>query len=116
MTHNWMNARVWRTIMVFVVPPCLVMLASSGPGWATGNRDAGLRLARQWCSGCHAVDEAGSGTDATASFQHIARNHGQDKAWLRGWLSSSHPSMPNFNLSREEIDDIVAYLSSLPEQ
>jgi hypothetical protein len=27
---------------------------------------------------------------------------------------SPHPPMPNISLSRQQIDDIVAYLSSLP--
>jgi hypothetical protein len=29
------------------------------------------------------------------------------------WLANPHPPMPNFNLSRTEIDWIVAYLASL---
>jgi cytochrome c len=35
---------------------------------------------------------------------------------LRGWLAAPHPPMPNFDLSRQEIEDIVAYLASLTEQ
>ncbi|HVJ36066.1 MAG TPA: c-type cytochrome [Terriglobia bacterium] len=99
--------------MFLLVSSLLALLASSGPVWANGNRDAGLRLARQWCSGCHAVDDAATQADATASFRNIARTHGTDKAWLRQWLTSSHPSMPNVNLSAQEVDDIAAYLASL---
>jgi mono/diheme cytochrome c family protein len=32
---------------------------------------------------------------------------------VRAWLADPHPPMPNFNLSRQQIDDIVAYLDSL---
>jgi mono/diheme cytochrome c family protein len=32
---------------------------------------------------------------------------------IRGWLADPHPPMPNLNLSRQEIDDILAYLESL---
>jgi mono/diheme cytochrome c family protein len=32
---------------------------------------------------------------------------------IRGWLADPHPPMPNLELSRREIEDIVAYLQSL---
>lgn len=82
-------------------------------GHAAGDRNTGSLLARQWCSGCHIVDASGQGSDAAPSFQRIARDRNEDQAWLKAWLVSPHPSMPNMNLSREEIDDVVAYLSSL---
>jgi len=89
---------------------------ASNPAWAAGDRDAGLLLARQWCNGCHIVDASEEGTDAAPSFQSIAQHPDDNQAWVRAWLTSSHPLMPNMNLSREEIDDIVAYLSSLAKR
>jgi cytochrome c len=93
--------------------PLLLVLPACEPGEAAGAREDGLRLARQWCAGCHSVDAADQGTDAAPSFASIAENSGADTAWLRAWLASPHPAMPDMNLSRDEIDDIVAYLSSL---
>lgn len=81
--------------------------------WAGGERDAGWSLARKWCSGCHVVDISGEGTDAAPSFQSIAHDRSKDQTWLRAWLVAPHPQMPDLNLSRDEIDDIIAYLSSL---
>ena len=81
--------------------------------WAGGDRDAGSSLVHKWCSGCHVVDSSGEGTDAAPSFQIIAQDHGEDQTWLRAWLVAPHPTMPDFNLSRDEIDGIVAYLSGL---
>ena len=86
------------------------------PAWAAGDVEIGAFLASKWCSGCHLVETSGTGTDAAPSFQSIARNRGADQAWLRAWLISPHPPMPNLNLSRLEIDDLVAYLASLPKQ
>ncbi len=88
-------------------------LAACDAGYAAGDRDDGHQLARQWCSGCHSVDQANQGSDAAPSFDSIATSSGEDKAWLKAWLSAPHPTMPDMNLSREEIDDIAAYLSSL---
>ena len=80
---------------------------------AAGNAQAGHSLARLWCSSCHIVDESGEGRDTAPPFATIANSRHADDRWLRGWLIQPHPPMPNFNLSRQEIDDITAYLSSL---
>ena len=80
---------------------------------AAGNAQAGHTLARLWCSSCHVVDESGAGRDTAPPFATIASSRHADNRWLRLWLTQPHPPMPNFNLSRQEIDDIIAYLSSL---
>lgn len=85
------------------------------PAWAEGDPEAGHRLEQRWCSNCHAADDSTSATDAAPSFRSLARTSGQDPNWVRAWLTSSHPPMPNFNLSRAEIDDLVAYLSKLSQ-
>jgi mono/diheme cytochrome c family protein len=90
-----------------------LVAASDHPALAEGSRDAGLRLAQFWCSGCHALEDAPSATDVAPSFPSIARASGQDRRWLTTWLMAPHPRMPDFTLSREEIEDVIAYLSSL---
>lgn len=85
----------------------------TGPAWAAGNSESGQRLAETWCSTCHVVTPGGSGTDAAPPFPTIAEHRHQDPSWLRAWLTSPHPPMPNLHLTRGEIDDIVAYLTSL---
>lgn len=79
-----------------------------------GDAAAGAAMAQQWCSGCHVVDGARRGSDTAPSFDAIARRTRSDKDWVRAWLIQPHPPMPNLNLTRQEIDDIVAYLESLP--
>jgi hypothetical protein len=80
-----------------------------------GRRRSGRRLepGAHLGSGCHIVDTSGEETDAAPSFQSIAQDRSKDQAWLRAWLVAPHPRMPDLNLSRDEIDDIIAYLSSL---
>ena len=89
------------------------LLAMSSTAVAVGSAETGQRLAQRWCTGCHVVDEAGHGTDMAPPFRTIAKQRGQDQKWLRAWLTSPHPPMPNLNLSRGEIDDVMAYLESL---
>lgn len=99
--------------------PLAIILAATGIAFSalsaetTGDREAGWHLAARWCSHCHLIDAAGHGTDVAPAFPAIAREHRGDKRWLRAWLSAPHPPMPNLNLSRGEIDDLVAYLESL---
>jgi mono/diheme cytochrome c family protein len=78
-----------------------------------GSAQAGHALAQVWCSSCHVVDESGQGRDTAPPFATIANRNAADRRWLRGWLTQPHPPMPNFNLSRQQIDDIVAYLDTL---
>jgi mono/diheme cytochrome c family protein len=83
------------------------------PAHAAGDAAAGHALARQWCSGCHVVDNTGEGQDVAPPFASIARREAGNSAWVRAWLAAPHPSMPNFNLARPQIDNIIAYLESL---
>jgi mono/diheme cytochrome c family protein len=73
----------------------------------------GATLARQWCANCHVIGGATRGQDTAPPFDAIAAKHAGDRAWLRAWLTNPHPPMPDFHLSREEIDDLIAYLETL---
>jgi mono/diheme cytochrome c family protein len=96
-------------LMIAVLTAALL----ASPALAAGDPAQGHRLAELWCSSCHLVDPEGHGTDAAPSFPSIAERRRDDQAWLRAWLISPHPPMPNLNLSRAEIDNIVAYLGNL---
>jgi len=82
----------------------------------TADADAanGERLARQWCANCHVID--GSGPSATLpqgppSFR-VAAGH-LNPGELRAFLSHPHGAMPDFGLTRAEIDDLIAYIERL---
>jgi cytochrome c len=93
-----------------VLVPLLSLLAL--PALAAGSAPAGHQIAKQWCNTCHVVEESGSGPDTAPPFPVIAQNR-KDRAWVRAWLAAPHPPMPNLSLTRQEIDDVVAYLDSL---
>ena len=83
---------------------------------ASGNAEAGRQLATRSCSSCHATEVATKATDGAPPFTAIAKTNKERPAWIRGWLMSPHPPMPNISLSRQQIDDIVAYLGTLPTE
>lgn len=86
---------------------------SAGPARAVApSAEAGADLAARWCAGCHVVAEDGAGTDAAPSFVDIARKRSAGE--LRAFLSVPHAKpMRGFTLSRREIEDVVAYITSL---
>lgn len=77
--------------------------------------ERGLKIARTWCTSCHLVEPGGPAVDAGPPFSDVARDPGRTPERLRAWLADPHPPMPDLNLSRDEIDAILAYLESLKE-
>lgn len=90
---------------------CFAVLPSVA--WAAGDAANGHALVRIWCSSCHVVDAEGGGKDVAPPLPEIARRQAPDQLQARAFLAAPHPPMPNFDLAREQIDDIVAYLNSL---
>ena len=93
------------------ISTALLVLSTAVPAGAF-DVEAGRRMAEVWCSGCHIVDGDGT-SDVAPGFRQIANDPSKTPDRLRTWLANPHPPMPNFNLSRPEIDDIIAYLESL---
>ncbi|MFC3675667.1 c-type cytochrome [Ferrovibrio xuzhouensis] len=93
----------------------IVAAAPSGRAAEVGDSAIGKRLAQTWCSSCHAI----SGTqrrdsDVAPPFAAlVAGPQGLSDARLRGWLHDPHPPMQGITLSRQQTEDIVAYLRSL---
>lgn len=79
-----------------------------------GNAAAGLRFAETWCSGCHPVALRAARTGGIApDFGTIADRPETSRQTLKAFLESNHQLMPNFQLTREETDDVIAYILSL---
>lgn len=81
---------------------------------AAQDREAGGGLAVRWCMACHVV-EAGQrmASDSAPSFQVIAARPRTTAGSLDRYLSRGHTLMPDFSLSSQERDALVAYILSL---
>lgn len=92
-------------------------LAAAPPAAAqviSGDAVMGQKLAQEWCSGCHAVDaKATHARDDVPSFLSIAKMPSTTSMSLHAWLQTPHPRMPDWQLTRPQIDDVVAYILSL---
>lgn len=90
------------------------ILASGPPPAGAQTADDGRALAQRRCASCHLVDrDAGSGSDAAPPFRLMANDPAYTSSRLKGWLADPHPPMPNVNLTRREIDALVAHIRSL---
>jgi mono/diheme cytochrome c family protein len=82
---------------------------------AAGNDRAGQMLAERWCASCHLVTPEQTQASADVpSFRSIAEKSEKLK-WLEGFLLDPHPPMPNLSLTRQEIQDLMAYFESLKQ-
>jgi mono/diheme cytochrome c family protein len=90
----------------------LAIVATEG-ALAQDAADRGRQISHQWCSSCHLVDPGQVVSDGAPSFFQIANDPYITPERLRGWLAAPHEPMPDLNLTRREVDDVVTYLESL---
>ena len=92
-----------------------LLIAGAAPAGAEGRAEHGRTAARQICGNCHVFEGVG-GKDAVPSLNNIANDPENTPGFLKVWLSTPHARMPDFNLSRQQIDDLIAYLQSLKDK
>jgi mono/diheme cytochrome c family protein len=78
-----------------------------------GDAKVGRALTERWCTGCHITAPGQGNSDAAPSLTSLANNPAKSPVKLKIWLMAPHPPMPDFQLSRQAIADIVAYVESL---
>jgi mono/diheme cytochrome c family protein len=79
-----------------------------------GSTDRGRALAQIWCSGCHLIDgSATTAGDVVPSFAAIAAMKSTTVLSLQVFLQTPHGKMPDWRLTRQQIDDVVTYIMSL---
>lgn len=100
------HAALATLLLALSAPPAL----ADGAGVQAG---MGASIARQWCAHCHVVDGSAPASDALPSFAQIAADPARTDAWLRDWLAHPHGAMPDFSLTRHEIDALIAYIRTL---
>ncbi len=78
----------------------------------------GEDLARIWCNACHVTGAATpeSGMDAAPPFANLAPMVTANPDHYRTFLTQPHGPMKEISLSREEIEAVMAYISSLSDQ
>jgi len=89
-----------------------VLLSSSVQ--AAGDAVFGKDLATTWCSACHQMEgSSNTAADGAPPFAALARDPKVTPDKLRGFLAKPHGQMPELNLTRQEIENLVAYIENL---
>ncbi|HUN98755.1 MAG TPA: cytochrome c [Bradyrhizobium sp.] len=71
-------------------------------------------LAQKWCIHCHIISSSqkSSVSIGAPSFAAIANRPDENPKWISNFLQAPHPPMPDPQLSRSEINDLIAYIRS----
>ncbi len=102
-----------RRCILMAAFAALALIAHSTSGFSADAR-RGEQFARHVCATCHVVANE-SASDANApSFRSIAASEQFHKKGV-AWLWERHPKMPNLATTREELDDVEAYIKSLAQ-
>ena len=106
---------IWRAFAGFAAG--LAMAAGVALAQPVGDGDAaqGRQTAERLCTSCHVSDSSSSATvpAGVPTLRTIANKPDQTAERIAGMLIDPHPPMPNTRVTREEINDLVAYLQSL---
>jgi mono/diheme cytochrome c family protein len=74
----------------------------------------GAELARRWCAACHLVAPDQERVPTVAPpFATIGKRPGFNARALAQSMLAPHPQMPDRGLSRDEAEDIAAYIATL---
>jgi mono/diheme cytochrome c family protein len=89
---------------------------SSVQAQQTGDPGAGAAFAEEVCAKCHAIDLTGNSPEPTAPpFRDVANTPGISEMALTVWLTTSHPTMPNIVLEKQDLDNVIAFILTLKD-
>jgi mono/diheme cytochrome c family protein len=102
--------------VIFLVTVLALSVAASHVH-AQGNSQAGLAVARQVCSECHAIQkgQVRSPNSRSPTFVELANAPGMTATALMVALTTPHAGMPMFILTAEQRESVIAYILSLKE-
>jgi mono/diheme cytochrome c family protein len=76
----------------------------------------GKAMAERWCANCHVVTSSATvgSANGVQTFPALAADPKITESKLRAAMTSQHGGrMPDFSLTRQEQDDLIAYVLSL---
>ena len=99
-----------KALMKHLLPLALLLIAATPA--AAADPENGAELAGRWCAQCHDV-KGHTTSDRIPGWRQIVNERGRSTAFLKSFLVRPHGEMPPIDLSRRQIDDIVAYIETL---
>ena len=78
-----------------------------------GDPQAGFEYAKSICSACHGISAERSPMPKATRFREVADRPGITGTALRVWMETSHPTMPNIIIEKQDMLNVIAYILSL---
>ena len=109
--------------LAWVAIPLLTAILASVASFSSAAQhiptpSVGHKLAETWCSSCHVVGPTQARGTSTGAppFVAVADMSSTTAMSLRAFLATPHWRMPDLHLTRDEIDDLAAYILSLRQK
>lgn len=99
----------------FVACIALAAMPALAQDLLPGDPQEGLEFAREHCADCHYVEQVWTGTSPfmAPAFADIAAEPRYTELALRVYLQTPHENMPDFILTEDETNKVIAYILSL---
>jgi len=78
-----------------------------------GDPQAGYAYAARVCAQCHGISAEPSPLPGATRFREVADRPGITGTALRVWLETSHPTMPNIIVEKQDMLNVIAYILDL---
>ena len=95
------------------IPAILLLISTLSAQSRPANVAEGEKLATEWCQTCHAIREVDQQTDTAPPWSVVANDPEKTDSYLRAFLTMPQGPMKHISLTRQQIDNIIAYLKSL---
>ena len=106
-----------RPLLLSLVIASLAIAVTAAPGAIAaedvGDPQAGFEYAQQVCSVCHGISAERSPLPKATRFREVADRPGVTGTALRVWMETSHPTMPNIIVEKQDMLNVIAYILSL---
>lgn len=94
-----------------LMPGFFAGLVIASPAASAGDAVTGEAIAQRWCVSCHLID-GGTARDTAPPFAALARDPTLTPGRLAAYLSDPHGGMKGMAFTRQEIDDLVAWIET----
>jgi len=93
----------------------LLLAPVSAAAVELGDPKLGHAYATKVCAECHEVEgvDSFSPNPDAPSFKEVANTPGMTARALAVWLRTSHPTMPDFIIKPDDMDNLISYIMSL---
>lgn len=100
-------------ILLLLTPAIILLATLQAKAERVGDPQAGYTYAREYCSGCHGISAEASPLPQATRFREVADRPGITGTALAVWLQTSHPTMPNIVVEKEDMWNVIAYILDL---